>query len=227
MTGANYVYAYGVCADYSEQLPEWEWVKTKRGYRNKIFKDTHLYVGPGKLTSRGGFTVSTGQAYVGIHNKYYAKIRKLITGHAYMFYNYQLVSYYRDVMGVPPKDQPNYAYMVPEITTLYKNSRVDYRLLSEFPTVLEHIFERGKAIFDNELNYNSEVELLKSAVLPETRVKYHTNMIDQILLRLIINADVEFLSEAKKHPHTSFGVKCIAKIEAHIDEIITGSPYLA
>jgi len=227
MAGANYEYAYGVCANYAKQLQGWEWVKSKRGYRNKIFKGTHLFVGPGKLTFGGGFTVSTGNAYIGIHNKYYAKIRKLIIGRAYTFYNYQLVSYYRDVMGEHPKDQPNYAHMVPELTSLYKNSRVDYSLLSEFPTVLEHIFERGKAIFDKELDYTSETDLLKSAILPESRVKAHINLIEQIVLRLIVNADLDFLSEAKNQSLTPQGETSIAKIEAHIDEIIAESPYLA
>jgi len=120
MASANYTYAYGVCADYAEQLPDWEWVKGKRGYRNKLFKDTHLYVGLGKLTMGGGSTVSTGQAYIGIHNKYFAKIRKLVTGHSYRFYNYQISSYYRDVRGEPPRQQPNYAHMVPELTPFGK-----------------------------------------------------------------------------------------------------------
>lgn len=224
MVSANAEYAYGYCAEYADQLPDWEWVKRKRGYRNKIFKDTHLYVGPGKLTIRGGFSVSTSEAFIQIHNKHFAKIMKKVERH-YELYGYQICSYYKVVQGISPSDQPNYALMVPEITPLYKKSHMNYRLLSEFPSVLEHIFERGKAIFDNEINYDSELELLRSAILPESRLNVG-NIGGQITLRLMINADKDFIVRVQEILSKPILEDVMLKIIPIIDEIIDDSPYI-
>jgi len=62
--------------------------------------------------------------------------------------------------------------------------------------VLTHIFERGKAIFEDELNFSSEIELLNSAILPEIRIKLTRDMRDQIMLRLILRGDKAFLAGA-------------------------------
>lgn len=229
MAGANADYAYGYCAEYANRLPDWEWIKSKRGYRKKLFKNTHLYVCPGKLTFGGGFAVSTGQSYVMVYNKYLTKVTKDILGIPFSAYKHNIASYYRDVKNIPPTDQPNYAHMVPKITPLYQNSRVGYILLSEFPTVLEHVFKRGKAIFDYELNCNSEVELLRSVILPESNLN-RSKYWPQIILRLILNENMDNLMEKVKEEAASVGQyftkERITKLERNADSILTNSPYV-
>ena len=92
--------------------------------------------------------------------------------------------------------------------------------------MLKHVFERGKAIFDDELNYSSEVDLLKSAVLPLSRLKFNRNIRQQIVLRLMINADIDFITEVRKTFDYPPVEKYLTKIEPHVEDIISNSPYI-
>jgi len=226
MASAVAEYVYGYCDEYADQLPDWDWVKSKRAYRNKMFKNTHLYVGPGKLTFGGGFSASTGQSFIKISNRYFSKVTKTIFGDTSDFYYYQIHGYYHTFKGEVPKDQPNYAFMVPVIKESHEKSRVEYSHLSEFPNVLGHIFERGKAIFDENLNYNSEVELLKSAILPVTTSGFFHRARRQVILRLMIDGDVDFIDEVRRNFDTPGVKESLLKIEPHIDDIIANSPYI-
>ena len=232
MAGANAEYAYGYCAEYAEQLPNWDWIKSRRAYRKKLFKDTHLYVGVGYLTFGGGFSVSTGNAFIQIHNKNFAKIMRQAGLHLRLCH-FDICNYYRYVMEIPLEEQSNYVSMVPEITPLYQNSRINYRLLSEFPTVLDHVFKNGKAILDRELDQSSEIALLRSAMVPKSHLNWdkahfqdNRNLRYQMILRLMLDGDIDFFAKSKENLMRPAYVKEMERIEPFIDEIIANSPYL-
>lgn len=179
------------CLRFQPEPESWEWQKTKKQFRRKIFANTTLCIDPviSFNNYRGLF-----QPHVRVLYKPYQKLFKKI-GFPNNFdycWNFK-VGIYHDAYPLTIKIWKN----------LPPDSRASWHTVQAVPTLLQTMIDAGSQIFDNELNLSNEEAFIDSMILgaddprlDDMRYSNNIGLLNQGLLNLMRgNADYIYMMQ--------------------------------
>jgi len=211
-----------LCQKIAEQEDGWEWLKSQKKFRKRIFSDTNLFIHP-VLSFSGDKVLS--QPRVRVENKYFSQIEKLCDMKPVGVWSYRMGYYFDD-----------YHSTIKVFNEVKEGSHASWYSRHELPMIMSGIFERGVKIFNQEFKFNSERAFLISAIeTNEERLynlSHNRHMLQlkphcQAILRLMMTGDKDFaLSVLDRFSQHGGGHKTnMPKILPVMDEIIGMSPY--